>query len=159
MTEHTSEEIKNRLSNIGEAIGTIALEYIVELEKEKHPTVEEMLKRLSKGGYVKSGIREKDDKFYTQPIMVAVAESELQRFRELETENTLLKVQIEGLKKENERLRQENEQLKVQIEKMKNHTNCKFYHEWNLANVMEEPLDDLSPCQGCKNFSLWELAE
>lgn len=53
----------------------------------------------------------------------------------------------------------ENEQLNVQIEKMKNHTNCKFYHEWNLANVMEEPLDDLSPCQGCKNFSLWELAE
>lgn len=34
MTEHTSEEIKNRLSNIGEAIGPIALEYIVELEKE-----------------------------------------------------------------------------------------------------------------------------
>lgn len=34
MKEHTSEEIKNRLSNIGEAIGSIALEYIVELEKE-----------------------------------------------------------------------------------------------------------------------------
>lgn len=87
----------------------------------------------------------KDDKFYNPPIMFAVAESELQRFREIETENTLLKVQ--------------NEQLKAQIKKLKNHTNCKFYHEWNLANVMEEPLDDLSPCQGCKNFSLWELAE
>lgn len=34
MREFTSEEIKNRLSNIGEAIGSIALEYIVELEKE-----------------------------------------------------------------------------------------------------------------------------
>jgi len=34
MTKCTSEEIKNRLSNIGEAIGSIALEYIVELEKE-----------------------------------------------------------------------------------------------------------------------------
>lgn len=34
MIKYTSEEIKNRLSNIGEAIGTIALEYIVELEKE-----------------------------------------------------------------------------------------------------------------------------
>lgn len=34
MTKYTPEEIKNRLSNIGEAIGTIALEYIIELEKE-----------------------------------------------------------------------------------------------------------------------------
>lgn len=34
MKNHTSEEIKNRLSNIGEAIGSIALEYIGELEKE-----------------------------------------------------------------------------------------------------------------------------
>lgn len=33
--KYTPEEIKNRLSNIGEAIGTIALEYIGELEKEK----------------------------------------------------------------------------------------------------------------------------
>lgn len=32
--KHTSEEIKNRLSNIGEAIGNIALDYITELEKE-----------------------------------------------------------------------------------------------------------------------------
>jgi tRNA U34 5-carboxymethylaminomethyl modifying enzyme MnmG/GidA len=34
MTGHTPEEIKNRLSNLGEAIGLIALEYIIELEKE-----------------------------------------------------------------------------------------------------------------------------
>ena len=34
MKKYTSEEIKNRLSNIGEAIGTIALEYISELEQE-----------------------------------------------------------------------------------------------------------------------------
>jgi len=34
MTKYTPEVIKNRLSNIGEAIGTIALEYIVELEEE-----------------------------------------------------------------------------------------------------------------------------
>ncbi len=32
--KHTPEEIKNRLSNIGEAIGDIALDYITELEKE-----------------------------------------------------------------------------------------------------------------------------
>ncbi len=32
--KYTPEEIKNRLSNIGEAIGTIALEYISELEQE-----------------------------------------------------------------------------------------------------------------------------
>ena len=32
--KHTSEEIKNRLSNIGEAIGNIALDYIAALEKE-----------------------------------------------------------------------------------------------------------------------------
>lgn len=56
-------------------------------------------------------------------------------------------------------LQKENERLKQQIEKMKNHNNCKWFHEWNLANVMDEPLDDLSPCQGCKNFSLWKLAE
>lgn len=58
-----------------------------------------------------------------------------------------------------EKLCKENKQLKAQIKKMKNHTNCKFYHEWNLANVMEEPLDDLSPCQGCKNFNKWRLSE
>lgn len=57
------------------------------------------------------------------------------------------------------KLRIENEQLKAQIEKMKNHNNCKWFHEWNLAKVMDEPLDDLSPCQGCKNFSLWEFTE
>lgn len=34
MIEHTPEEIKNRLSNIGESIGLIALEYIIKLEKE-----------------------------------------------------------------------------------------------------------------------------
>ena len=62
-------------------------------------------------------------------------------------------------KAEIERLSIENKQLKQKIEKMKNHTNCKFFHEWNLANVMEEPLDTLSPCQGCKNFNKWELAE
>lgn len=60
---------------------------------------------------------------------------------------------------EYQKLDEENEQLKVQIKKMKNHNNCKFFHEWNLANVMDEPLDDLSPCQGCKNFNKWELAE
>ena len=32
--EYTLEEIKNRLSNIGEAIGNIALEYITELETQ-----------------------------------------------------------------------------------------------------------------------------
>lgn len=58
-----------------------------------------------------------------------------------------------------EKLVEENKQLKQKIEKMKNHTNCKFFHEWNLANVMEEPLDTLSPCQGCKNFNKWELSE
>ena len=34
MTEFTSEEIKNRLSNIGAAIGNIALEYIIKIEEE-----------------------------------------------------------------------------------------------------------------------------
>lgn len=32
--KHTPEEIKYRLSNIGEAIGNIALDYITDLEKE-----------------------------------------------------------------------------------------------------------------------------
>lgn len=32
--EHPPEEIKNRLSNIGEEIGNIALDYIVELEAD-----------------------------------------------------------------------------------------------------------------------------
>lgn len=32
--KHTPEEIKNRLSNIGEAIGNIALDYIAELEAQ-----------------------------------------------------------------------------------------------------------------------------
>ena len=34
MTRYTSEEIKNRLSNIGEAIGVIALEHIEKVENE-----------------------------------------------------------------------------------------------------------------------------
>ena len=34
MREFTSEEIKNRLSNIGAAIGNIALEYITKIEEE-----------------------------------------------------------------------------------------------------------------------------
>lgn len=57
------------------------------------------------------------------------------------------------------KLVEENQQLKEKIEKMKNHNNCKWFHEWNLADIMDEPLDDLSPCQGCKNFSLWEFTE
>jgi hypothetical protein len=50
--------------------------------------------------------------------MFAIEESELQRFRELETKNNLLKVQTECLAIENERLKQEYEQLKQQIEKL-----------------------------------------
>ncbi|MBE6344659.1 MAG: hypothetical protein E7063_03060 [Spirochaetaceae bacterium] len=87
----------------------------------------------------------KDDKFYNPPIMVAIAESELQRFRKIETENTLLKVQIEDLEKLNEQLKQklvgkENEfkyfsnsfqskikELQKQIEKMKCCENCKHF--------------------------------
>ena len=40
-----AEEIKNRLSNIGEAIGNIALEYIIELEKE-NTELKDMLEKL-----------------------------------------------------------------------------------------------------------------
>ena len=57
------------------------------------------------------------------------------------------------------KLAEENKQLKQKIEKMKNHTNCKFFNEWNFANVIEELLDTLSPCQDCKNFNKWELSE
>lgn len=56
----------------------------------------------------------KGDKFDNPPIMFAVPESELQRFRKTETENTLLKVQIEGLKKENEQLKKDI----IEIEKL-----------------------------------------
>ena len=41
-----AEEIKNRLSNIGEAIGNIALEYITELEKE-NAELELKIKKLT----------------------------------------------------------------------------------------------------------------
>lgn len=34
MTGYTPEEIKNKLSNLNEALSHIALEYIIELEKE-----------------------------------------------------------------------------------------------------------------------------
>lgn len=40
--KHTSEEIKNRLSNIGEAIGNIALDYIADLEKENSELKEKL---------------------------------------------------------------------------------------------------------------------
>lgn len=68
-------------------------------------------------------------------------------------------IRITELEEENQELKFLNKQLRQQIEKMKNHNNCKWFHEWNLADIMDEPLDDLSPCQGCKSFSLWELAE
>ena len=51
----------------------------------------------------------KGDIFYNPPIMFAVAESDLQRFRELETENNLLKVQTECLAKENAILKEKLE--------------------------------------------------
>lgn len=59
MTEHTSEEIKNRLSNIGEAIGSIALEYIVELEKE-HEQLKEKNKILEAKNFEKCPFRYSD---------------------------------------------------------------------------------------------------
>jgi hypothetical protein len=91
-----------------------------------------------------------DDKSYNPPIMFAVEESELQRFRELETKNNLLKVQTECLAIENERLKQENEQLKAQIEKMKCCWNCKH------------PAKGSTGCccpfaASCHNRSLWEM--
>lgn len=60
-----------------------------------------------------------DDKSYNPPIMFAIEESELQKFRELETKNNLLKVQAESLAIENERLKQENKQVKQQITEAK----------------------------------------
>lgn len=71
----------------------------------------------------------------------------------------ILRQEVRRLQEQNKLLQLMNLQLKQQNEKMKNHNNCKWFHEWNLADIMDEPLDDLSPCQGCKNFSLWELAE
>lgn len=60
-----------------------------------------------------------DDKSYNPPIMFAIEESELQKFRELETKNNLLKVQVESLAIENERLKQENKQVKQQLTEAK----------------------------------------
>lgn len=78
----------------------------------------------------------KGDKF--EPIMVAIAESELQRFRELKTENTLLKVQIESLKKENEQEKCELlgiiQQKDKLIKKMKCCENCKHQYYENGIN-------------------------
>jgi dynactin complex subunit len=54
------------------------------------------------------------EKFDNPSTMFAVTESELQRFRKIETENTLLKVQIEGLEKENEQLKKDI----IEIEKL-----------------------------------------
>lgn len=79
--------------------------------------------------------------------------------KQKDTEIEQLKQQIKDLESQLKDVIEDNDYYQKENEKMKNHTNCKFYHEWNLANVMDEPLDDLSPCQGCKNFSLWELAE
>lgn len=76
--EHTSEEIKNRLSNIGEAIGNIALEYITGLENEnaelkerntriskeladkRRKSDEKCLMELAKKGYIKFCDSEKE---------------------------------------------------------------------------------------------------
>ena len=57
--KYTSEEIKNRLSNIGEMIGTIALEYIAELEKEN----EQLKERLGKANIVAKILETTEDNF------------------------------------------------------------------------------------------------
>lgn len=85
MTKYTSEEIKNRLSNIGEAIGTIALEYIVGLEKEN-----EKLQKNNK---------------HIQDLI------EAERQRQEECNNVHLR-DIATLEKENEELKQQVSYLK-----------------------------------------------
>lgn len=105
MREFTSEEIKNRLSNIGAAIGTISLEYIAKLEEE----------------------------------------------------NEQLKKDIIEIEKVSDFRWEENQRLKAQIEKMKNHQNCKHRKTWGTADIMEDELK--SPCDKCKDYDNWELAE
>ena len=85
MTKYTPEEIKNRLSNIGEAIGTIALEYIVGLEKEN-----EKLQKNNK---------------HIQDLI------EAERQRQEECNNVHLR-DIATLEKENEELKQQVSYLK-----------------------------------------------
>lgn len=62
MTKYTPEEIKNRLSNIGEAIGSIALEYIVELEKENEQLKQKLCKKEREFKYFSNSFKLKIQK-------------------------------------------------------------------------------------------------
>lgn len=81
---YTSKEIKNRLSNIGEAIGNIALEYIAELEEKISVLLSCKNCPENKGGYICQ--KEYEGKCLTQKT---------QYIKELQEENAELKARIE----------------------------------------------------------------
>lgn len=83
----------------------------------------------------------------------------IEELEEFQRENKQLREQIKDLESQLKDVIEDNDYYQKENEKMKNHTNCKFYHEWNSAIIMHKPLSDLSHCQGCKNFNKWELAE
>lgn len=64
IANHTSEEIKYRLSNIGEAIGNIALEYIIKLEEQ----IEKMKNCFNCTHYHWSNGDDYCDDHYGQPV-------------------------------------------------------------------------------------------
>lgn len=81
----------------------------------------------------------------------------LRNLERLEEENEQLKKDIIEIEKVSDFRWEENQRLKAQIEKMKNHQNCKHRKTWGTADIMEDELK--SPCDKCKDYDKWELAE
>ena len=116
----TREEIKSRLSNIGEAIGDIALEYISKLEKEN--TELDCQKNRNKFCYSCTNATER---CFRNEIGCPC-----EKYKSYKEENKELKAYNEKLldsdiEKHNKivELQRENEGLKAQIEKLKPYTN------------------------------------
>lgn len=119
MTEFTSEEIKNRLSNIGEAIGNIALEYITKLEEENEQVVK-YCKELEAGFLnYKKNYKTKRQKVFDLETRVRNFEKENEQLKKelLTYKNSICNKECAEVWGESERLKEENEQLKQQLTK------------------------------------------
>ena len=116
--KHTSEEIKNRLSNIGEAIGNIALDYIADLEKENSELKEKLERAERARDYWKDSSFDWRHKCTSRrPFRVAVkAQKQLTKAKELlkkfiETSNPIY------FEEDRQKVKAEAEQFLNEVEK------------------------------------------
>jgi hypothetical protein len=110
--KHTPEEIKNRLSNIGEAIGDIALDYITDLEKENTK-----LQRACHKWFMRWREAKKDALYFDSSLQKQIeATLKLQQENaELKADNDARKFAMAMSEKVEKQLREENAELKEKV--------------------------------------------